>query len=1257
MTNGVDDSATIPAGFTCARVFLYWNPNSNLQYPKVIFTDKSLDEVLAIEVNPLIETKKTDIYLAQNDGSDLFEQALRFQFTETDDVYEIVSNNGITISNKFKVANWVDKDGDGTCNDGEAWTEMNLGKDVKDGNLNRELVLDQPFALVSGNNPDWINENNKTIIFKKAIFVNDPLFPSLYLTNDINFTWKEGTISPYVLCGGYNSNWNPNDEAANHFVATKIPGIYECQVKFEYTAGSNSKSLQIKAAIEGGNNDSRNYLVFGADPTLADGTNPVYLNTPYSMFVGSNYNGRNETIGAMPKNMWSNETYTVQKAFLYYADDIEHTKDITPILYLVNDVNFTARPVETLSAGFPINLFMRSSDLPKDGGKDALDARHKYQFYTTDQPNIYVIDTDYTIEGSFRVGPKGASEPWLSELGDVENSLATIKANKTFGMSNNSASTHHTPVTTDGEIAVKKTVLYYDGSAIPKIILSTDNDFEPSPNPAYVGRSLYGLQVWQDAQYTGENSTQAVWDSSGGLYKCFAANQEDSKFMSDYLMNMTDAADLSYTQKMIMFYGPVNDPELLNDDNYKHLYTEAQFEGNVYVIDFTQDYTADYNAANGTGVDIDGDNEDDVTVGRSDKGIYVKVPRMSEKDDASYAAVPEHFRTGVRFTLFNYNYVPRSLTDSLNERRFVKYGHAFRLNEHFRALRGKLDATYEIDETTQKEKVTSHSWTENNGGFTWTLNSDGTTFSRTAVAKEPWNNGEAPTNSAKVANQKIGDNRLLSEYNFYLYRIILEVVNDGKNQDEQLFIRFEGRYDLEGKLDAKRTYYFSQDQGENGVSEEPNIFIGTEFTGRDRAFTRFHANLDRSLLGNITDEELNALIAQGMYPDLNMGYTATSTYKFYDGQGNELSDAFNNNQLYYEGFANSKVKDADNRVIADDATSIDAKYTTSTREFSNVPGSVYNKTYFFDPAMVTGVPTHYEVSTEYNFYDQMFNPGPYVTTGTFGPELGISSEPELTAEAKQRGSGDYEGWYNSTLTITPGQATLDGEKLPVTRYTITQHDTEIKQPVYAESYVNDSDNLTNWDGGVTHDADNKDTRLVLDNVWITHEVPQTSIVPAATDEAKTPLTQKLGNGIEETTIEYELTQHYTIGLPQGLYTLDQISAAGLLSEELTADNSGDNTATKGGVTYKLQDITSTATATATFSASNTNTTGIDSVDYDNVEIMVDGNAIVILGTDAEAAIYNTSGQAIYIGTNRRIEVIPGVYIVNVAGKLNKVAVL
>lgn len=1243
----------------CARVFLYWNPNSNLQYPKVVFTDKTLEEVLAIEDTPLIETKKNDIYLCQNNGTDLFDQKFRFQFTETDGVYEIVNEAGLTITNKFKITIWVDNNGDGAYQNSEAWDEMNLGKDIKDGNLERELVLDQPFALVSGNNPDWIKDNNKTITFKKAIFVNDPLFPSLYLTNDINFTWKEGTISPYVLCGGYNGNWNPNDKAANHFVATKIPGVYECQVRFEYTAGSNSKSLQVKTAIEGGNYNSRNYLVFGADPTKADGAEPVYLNTPYSMTVGADeYNNRNQTIGEMPANMWSNETYTVQKAFLYYADDIENSKEVTPILYLVSDVNFSARPIETLTPGFPINLFMRSSDLPNDGDKDALDARHIYQFRTTDQPNMYVIDNDYTINGSFRIGPKGASEPWLSELGDVENSMATIKADKTFGMSNNSASSHHTPVTTDGEIAVKKTVLYYDGSAIPKIILSEDDNLVPSPDPTYVGRSLYGLQVWQDAQYT-NGGTQAAWDSSGGLYKCFTANQKDAKFMSDYLMNVTDASDLSYIQKMIMFYGPVNDRELLNDDNYKHLYTESQFGGKVYVIDFTQDYTAAYNAANGTGVDTNGDNVDDTTIGQGDKGIYVKVPRMSEKDDASYAAVPEHFRTGVRFTLFNYNYVPKSLTDSLNERKFVKYGHAFRLNEHFRALRGKLDATYEIDEATQKEKVTNFTWTENTGGFTWKLDTDGNTFTRTAVAKEPWNNGEAPTTSAKVANQKIGDNRLLSEYNFYLYRIILEVVNDGKNQDEQLFIRFEGRYDLEGKLEAKRTYYFSYDQGENGVSTEPNIFIGTEFTGRDRAFTRYHSNRDRSLLGNITDEELNELIAQGMYPDLNMGYSATSTYTFYDAAGNEIS-AFDNNRLYYEGFVNSNVKDADNRVIADDAATVNenAKYATSTREFSDVQGSVYNKTFFFDPAMETGVPTSYEVSTEYKFYDQEFNPGPYVTTGNFSPELGFEANPELKAEKKQRGSGDYEGWYNSTLTITPGQATHNGKTLPVTRYTITQHDTSVNQPVYAESYVNNSDDLTDWaKGGVTHDATNKDTRLVLDNVWITYEAPQTSIVPAAADEVKTALTQKLGNGVTETTIQYDLTQHYTVGLPQGLYTLDQISTAGLLSEELTADNSGDNTATKGGVVYKLQDVTGRATATATFLESDNNTTGIDSVGYDNVEVTVDGNAIVILGTDAEAAIYNTSGQAIYIGTDRRIEVVQGVYIVNVAGKVKKVAVL
>lgn len=1262
----------------CERIFLYFPSyyKDNKIDPILYFTDDDQAAAWAkIEpyaVTDVPEAELSDYLIVINDN---FSNEYRFRKTAYTDVYELVGQFNIT--DQFKISKWID-DGNGGANAQVAWREMNLGRDVKGAkgrnetvdrkfknNAIRDIVVGSPFALVSGNDPMWINDgedsndNPETVTFKKAIFVYHPVFPSLYLTNDPTYEWIEGQLSDAHLCADeIQDSWGNTHGLANSFKTTKFPQVYEYTGLITFTNPGVEKAdksgwqtwpsrLQIKI----GEQSDPDHVILGytnANYNPTDGKDKIGLNEPFSMhtfnqdFDNSNYYG-NDVHTELP--------FTFHRAFLYYNG----YGDENPVLYLVGDPNFEARPLDVLYEGFPVNLFMRGDEFTDGAGnKNTAPARHRYQFYTTDQPNVYELNHandkkntnlmqtqegnttgTYEFRNTFRVGGKELTEPWRVELGDVVNPTTQIELStaesgaKPYALSNNSGnSANFTQVTpaigeNDPSFIVYRTVLNYDGGAMPILtIYGYQNTEEVNTDGIVFGRSHYALKVWKDGEYS-----TASWDNSGGLTDCIDKNLADraaektEQFMQDYIYLVTDNSDEA--QPMIVFYGPMN---YLDETEEEYIKPERA-NANVYVIDFTEGYPG------GDGVPA---------------GIPVTVPAETDNGDVS---IPLHLASGVRFAVYNYNYVPQSATDALNMRKYLKYGHAFRLNEGLRPLRGMItneEETVPLEED-ETQTVTQFKWSENVGGVKW---DESGVYSATNQGKEFWNNGSESIETS-LANQKIGDNRILSEYNFYLRRIILEVVNDGKDQTEQLYIRFEGRYDLEGKMEANRVYYYNApNSDDNGVVEEANIVVGTNYVGRDRAFNRYYANTDRNLLGGISDEELNALTTRGIYPNLTDGYRATTTYTVKCPLNDtEFATAFTGNRDYQFEIpmtAAAVTVTTDERVTLD--TSIDSnnpKYGTAT-PYLSVEGE-FNETRYFDPAMTTA-PTAYEVSTVYAFGNAKIAEPAYVGTGTFDNSDNFAPNPGLTAVAKERGVNAYDGWYNSTLTIVPNtQKALDGKDLPVTRYTITQQDSELKNVVFAESYENlEGEKGTGWSDtdwsqeGVLHDKENKDTRTELDNVWITYQ-----------DANKNVLTQKLVDPDKESvTIQYDLTQYYTFVYPQdGYYTEDQIKAANLLG---VTENG-----TSNDVKYTLRTKTATATATATFNIKDEKigTTGIDSVGYEDVAVGVENGAIVISGSDAEAAVYTTSGQAIYVGTERRIEVSSGVYIVKVAGQVSKVAVI
>lgn len=854
-----------------------------------------------------------------------------------------------------------------------------------------------------------------------------------------------------------------------------------------------------------------------------------------------------------------------------------------------------------------------------------------FQFYSTDCPGVYKLKTEnFTINGKFKV----ASANWT----DLNCGKAgTIELNKAYEMPKNAPDGADVTANT---IAFVRAYFYNNGEDTPLLLLTDDPNYDYTvwPESSSANQSKIWLQVWNEPQ-AGVSDSQVAWDTSGGLYDPIlygvdnaASNTDENvaNFVSKYYTTYTD--DQGAVTKYLAFYKATAD-QIVAEGVTPGSNQMVQYKSgsNVYYIDF-REYTGDEN------------------------GIYLRVPLKADMSDTkgnqNYANVPMIVRSGVRFTLLNTNYSADN--NERDQERYVKYGHTFRLNE-------------------MPREITKYS----DGWGVW----NGITDS----------NPNANVTNCNEYHHKMGDNRLLSEYNLWLKRIVIEVVGEGATDgSDRIYVRFEGRYDLAGATGSQANAVYSIEgmaANSNNIGMAPVIFTGTNISWNDRAFARFYACNDASFHGLESMSDVESGISKYSYLDFTESYKAVSEYSLLDNEGNAM-------ELTYTDVATGEIVtdtkitihyayDATNKefiytnsdyVIAatgktpltkytDTEADPDGRYANATRvmlkghdeayivdkDFAGAPQKVKAvTTYYFSNAEPNNVP-EYEIEGDVKYYDH------------------LDTNPVLNAAKKIRGTGNYDGWYCSDLYIGGTSYATDpmsatSQKFPVSYITYQQYDETagIDNAQYATSYANSPTDGGAWSEKRVHDRLLEYGSNTVENVWITDAT-------------------KIDDG-GEATINYITDIYYTFGRVQGLSTVAEIRNAGLFatkfpeselatvaeeeseeehinlyhrkSSEITTTIAPDKT-----LTYYLEEVRSRATASVTFNGSES-TTGINAVDATDVTISTNGLCLTIDGATegTPIAVYSITGNTIYSGFNTELYLPQaGLYIVKVGGTVTKIA--
>lgn len=591
-----------------------------------------------------------------------------------------------------------------------------------------------------------------------------------------------------------------------------------------------------------------------------------------------------------------------------------------------------------------------------------------------------------------------------------------------------------------------------------KVVLPRNED-ENNPDPSEAGvltlngvpgtMSNYALQAWIMPQ-SGEAGV--AWDTSGGLYAPIGVvkrnDEYDSRYgyLGPYTQQMTDfyhkyvSAGSSTNVDWIYFLTVA--PDKLRKAN-----ATVDADGNI--IDARP--VADYSAAKGEIVRYyDNSNVYCIDFTEFDpRGLYIYVPTVSSIGDVEgqdvYNGVEPILRSGVRFGLFNFHYPDE---DNQRRYRYVKYGRCTRLNALPTDIGPACGYPY-----WNGEKVT--------GDYD-------------------------PSNTGDEWHQKVGDNRLLSEYRMWITRIILEVVNEGGRDNEHIYIRFEGRYDLESAMSSKMCNSFVSDiSGANNVGLAPNIFRGNSFEWYDRGFARFYANNDpslhgRTLLGGAryTPDEIKELCGQYMLPDFTSPYNVEASYGVIgedghpvvyidcDNDGHNLRRVSARNTVEYtyvrddtdvtqsyfaitgiNGVASDPTAE-ENRIPTfthDESYSSDPKYGNATRTILQTR----RRTALYDPAMTGNRPDSIYTVITYHFPDAEPNNVPsYRHAVNVEPEFEIDATPVLNARKVARGINIAAGAYCSDLSIEGSRYASYGDDddinasipYPVTRWEFRQWD-------------------------------------------------------------------------------------------------------------------------------------------------------------------------------------------------------------------------
>lgn len=677
------------------------------------------------------------------------------------------------------------------------------------------------------------------------------------------------------------------------------------------------------------------------------------------------------------------------------------------------------------------------------------------------------------------------------------------------------------------------------------------------------GVSSYWLDVW-------DLSETDTWDSAGGLYeplKESTTHKLDDKYYATY----TDPHNNS-TKDYIAFYGPLTEDEVTTNNL-------RDIEGSqVYVIDFT----------NG---------------GEFPEGLFIKAPTADimgtltpEDNNSNYHKVdctPLHMRSGVRFGLLNNRYSVDSEKIFL-KLRYVKWGHCFRLNEHSRPLNAfvsKVNADGAKDGGAVGTPYLE--FTDEYGPNLWNGNNNNEIY---GVPDENW-----------TMNNKKGDSRLLSEHDLYLQKIYLEVTFDEWGY-EHFYLRFEGKYDLEGAAGSQAHNHFIPSELNNEFSTTPNIFIGSDIFLDDRAFERFY-NLDTentvklSNLGFSSIEEYNTAMSE-WYKNMNFTdkYKAISHHHIlkeaFDAKSGEtiskeIADGtiapsasatikYSGDNGKFHKLANPESVTAENiaeaEISGDEISTYAAStYTKGTKTLvqglekslifdpthEDAPKSLLSEvTYYFDNARIS--PTYY-------------TKGKVETVIDFDGGLIVSAKLEYTNETKDEYYSSVD-WSGSNLPcherriMADGVASIEKENYPVTSWAVS-HAAEASDCTKAELAAVEYK-------GYTLDASNQYDYEGLMNIGKDSDF--------ATYRGKA-----LAEG-ESMLLHYHVDALYTFGLVQGVYDASEFTISDAMYSQSYESNDKTYT-TESNVSYKLyQEVLSGDAHTQLYD--NTVLTGIEAVE-------------------------------------------------------------
>lgn len=622
-------------------------------------------------------------------------------------------------------------------------------------------------------------------------------------------------------------------------------------------------------------------------------------------------------------------------------------------------------------------------------------------------------------------------------------------------------------------IKAKELVFYYDASRgdncyrleFYERVVSDKIEYDLAVTEAAPSsESKYVIQVWDPENAQDENSL--AWDNSGGLYRVYQGygdvyNGRRFPISNEYLRSFTED---NYGYKLLAFKQiDVSDPRYksyISGTGYQE-YKNAVGQGNgfaedagdgtkaneLYVIDFTELDPGD-----------DSHPGNSAYAAEYSKGIYVTVPSIDDiKDESSESkAVNKFYRGGIRFAFMDTNWDAPDKSDANDGKcwkaanRFVKWGHIFRINEMPRPLNAFPAATsngqdirYYTDDFGPAE-WNGHDYSTNN-------NTEENIF-KTDIAKKLEDN----TNE----DSKKGDSRLMSEYNFWLKRIYLEVAYHriGGNIYPHFYLRFEGEYDLSSAItsETKWKYVAADENSKNFVSTRSNIFHGAEIGLSDPAFHRFY-NLDvadaanvQKMLGctldeykafkktqNVTDAAQKGSLLYLM--DYDSKYTAETSHTLLDKEGNALKYFVKNGNTYTEqagDFATNLKYYAENGKFYNNSDNSEIGVEQNGLNV-NVAGRKF--TLYFDPDK-SCAPGQTLNTYKYNF---PYSVGEYNTEATYEIPYEFR-QPQTTFEVnyspvwrhvENKQFGSNIDWTNFRSVVPEGH---EG-RFPVTTYTVSYY--------------------------------------------------------------------------------------------------------------------------------------------------------------------------------------------------------------------------